>query len=133
MKFLNFSILFAASLIEVLGKEQGLHSKWLDLGNSNKSSWGFFYIRRPKRKKKARKRKTYLMPKRFCTRQNCRNCHQGLTLKMFHGGSGAVRVCKLLLMSPKCCYDNMFYNGYSFQFRICKNSLRNKIIKSLFF
>ena len=121
MKFLNFSILFAAAFIEVIGKERGLTSK---LRAKNKNIQEIFYIRRPKKKKKD------LMPKRFCTHQNCRNCLQGLTSKIFHGGSGAVRVCKLLLVSPRCCYDNMFYNGYSFQSQIWKNSFRNK--KSLF-
>jgi len=115
MKILKFSILFAAASIEVLGNERGglrgLNSKMLA---NNKIIDEIFFIRRPKKKKKVRKRKNDLMPKRFCTHQNCRNCHQGLTSKIFHDGSGTVRVCKLLLVSPKCCYDYMFYNGYSF-------------------
>ena len=121
MKFFNFTILFAAALIEVLGKERGLSSR---MRAKNKNIQEIFYIRRPTKKKKD------LMPKRFCTHQNCRNCHQGLTLKTFHDDSGANRVCKLLLVSPKCCYDNMFYNGYSFQFQIRKEThfeIKNKI------
>ena len=129
MKILNFSILFAASLLEVLGKEQKLECSRLALDNSIQNSLLRIifraplssslsikadpYMRRPKKKKIAWK-KPDMMPQRFCTHQNCRNCHQGLTSKTFETHSAAVRVCKLLLVSPKCCYDYMFNNGYSF-------------------
>ena len=110
MKILNFSILFAASL-EVLGKEQKFTRLALD--NSIQNFLGICNMKRPKKKRMARK-KSYMMPQRFCTHQNCRNCHQGLTSKTLENHTAAVRVCKLLLVSPKCCYDYMFNTGYSF-------------------
>lgn len=113
MKILNFSILFAGSLLEVLGKEQKLESNRLALDNSFQNSRRICKMKRPKKKRMACK-KPDIMPQRFCTHQNCRNCHQGLTSKTFETHFAAVRVCKLLLVSPKCCYDYMFNNGYSF-------------------
>ena len=57
--------------------------------------------------------KAGLMPQRFCTHQNCRNCHQGLHT-LFADPSSLNRVCKLLIISPKCCYEDMWNTGQFF-------------------
>ena len=66
--------------------------------------------------KKARQNltsKAGLVPERFCTHQNCRNCHQGL-YTLFASPSSLNRVCKLLIISPKCCYEDMWNTGQLF-------------------
>lgn len=57
--------------------------------------------------------KAGLIPQRFCTHQNCRNCHQGINT-IFSKPSSSNRVCKLLITSPKCCFDYMWNTGQFF-------------------
>lgn len=57
--------------------------------------------------------KAGMIPQRFCTHQNCRNCHQGINT-IFSEPSSLNRVCKLLIISPKCCFDYMWNTGHFF-------------------
>ena len=54
-----------------------------------------------------------MIPQRFCTHQNCRNCHQGINT-IFSKSSSSNRVCKLLIVSPKCCFEYMWNPGHFF-------------------